>query len=111
MMLCVWVPPITARDPPCPITLSSVTIGFSVKVSVLNGFSADVKRNGIAFQFGFMDESHPLFAKWTGSREHFGFLNQPNVGFANFAMTVSSGMKIIEVYTLPEVLTNTKIKL
>ena len=39
MMLWVWVPPITARDPPCPITLSSVTIGFYVKGSVLNGFS------------------------------------------------------------------------
>ena len=39
MMLWVWVPPITARDPPCPITLSSVTTGFSVKVSVSNGLS------------------------------------------------------------------------
>ena len=39
MMLWVWVPPVTARDPPCPITLSYVTIGFSVKGSVLNGFS------------------------------------------------------------------------
>ena len=39
MMLWVWVPPITARDPPCSITLSYVTIGFSVKGSVLNGFS------------------------------------------------------------------------
>ena len=37
MMLCEWVPPITARYPPCSITLSSVTIGFSVKGSVLNG--------------------------------------------------------------------------
>ena len=39
MMLWVWVPLITAQDPSCPITLSSVTIGFSVKGSVLNGFS------------------------------------------------------------------------
>ena len=39
MMLFVWVPLITARGPPCPITLSSVTIGFYVKGSVLNGFS------------------------------------------------------------------------
>ena len=39
MMLCVWVPLITARDHPCPITLSSVTIGFSVKGTVLDGFS------------------------------------------------------------------------
>ena len=39
MMLWVWVPPITAQDPPWTITFSSVTIGFSVKGSVLNGFS------------------------------------------------------------------------
>ena len=38
IMLWVCVPPTTAKDPPCPITLSSVTTGFSVKVSVLNGF-------------------------------------------------------------------------
>ena len=43
MILCVWVPPITARGPPCPITLSSVTIGFSVKGSGLNGFSVMVR--------------------------------------------------------------------
>ena len=43
MMLWVWVPPITARDPPCPITLSSVTIGFSVKGYGLNGFSVMVR--------------------------------------------------------------------
>ena len=35
----VWVPLIIVRDPPCPITLSSVTIGFSGKGSVLNEFS------------------------------------------------------------------------
>lgn len=46
--------------------------------------------------FGFMDEYHPLFAKWTGSGEHFGFLNQVNAGYANFAMLVSSVMPIIE---------------
>ena len=38
-MLWVWVPPITARDPPCPITLIYVTIGPSVKGYVLNEFS------------------------------------------------------------------------
>lgn len=46
--------------------------------------------------FGFMDEYHPLFAKWTGSGEHFGFMNQINAGFANFAMLVSSVLPIIE---------------
>jgi len=49
--------------------------------------------------FGWMDEYHPLFAKWTGSGEHFGFMNQPNAGFANFAMLVSSIMPIIEGYS------------
>ena len=43
MMLCVWIPPITARGPPCPITLISVTIGFSVNGSGLNGFSVMVR--------------------------------------------------------------------
>ena len=43
MMLWVWVSPITAQDHPCPITLSSVTIGFSVKGSELNGFSVMVR--------------------------------------------------------------------
>ena len=42
-MLCVWVPPIPSRGPPYPITLSSVTIGFSVKGSGLNGFSVMVR--------------------------------------------------------------------
>ena len=27
--------------------------------------------------FGFIDRYDPLFAKWTGSGEHYGFLNQP----------------------------------
>eukprot|EP00979_Chaetoceros_neogracilis_P014738 scaffold4849_cov257-Chaetoceros_neogracile.AAC.1 len=49
--------------------------------------------------FGFMDEYHPLFAKWTGSGEHFGFMNQPTAGYANFAMLVTSVMPIIEGYS------------
>jgi len=43
-----------------------------------------------------MEEYHPLFAKWTGSGEHFGFMNQPTAGYANFAMLASSVMPIIE---------------
>ena len=39
---------------------------------------------------------HPLAAKWTGSGEHFGFMNQPNAGFANFAVLVESLMPIID---------------
>ena len=43
MMIWVCVPPITAQGPPCPITLSYVMIGFSVKGSGLNGFSVMVR--------------------------------------------------------------------
>ena len=32
----------------------------------------------------------PLFAKWTGSGEHFAFANQPAAGLANFAVLASS---------------------
>jgi len=45
--------------------------------------------------FGFVDVYHPLSAKWTGSGEHFGFMNQPNAGFANFAVLVESLLPII----------------
>ena len=40
--------------------------------------------------FGFMDAYDPLFAKWTGSGEHFAFANQPSAGLANFAVLASS---------------------
>ena len=43
-----------------------------------------------------MHTQHPLSAKWTGSGEHFGFMNQPNAGFANFAVLVESLMPIID---------------
>ena len=46
--------------------------------------------------FGFMDDYHPLFAKWTGSGEHFGFMNQPNAGYVNFGVLLESVMPIIE---------------
>merc|ERR1740124_1017762 len=49
--------------------------------------------------FGFMDEYNPLFAKWTGSGDHFGFMNQPKAGYANFAILVSSIMPIVEGYS------------
>eukprot|EP00590_Aulacoseira_subarctica_P008648 CAMPEP_0172425140 /NCGR_PEP_ID=MMETSP1064-20121228/30410_1 /TAXON_ID=202472 /ORGANISM="Aulacoseira subarctica , Strain CCAP 1002/5" /LENGTH=699 /DNA_ID=CAMNT_0013167793 /DNA_START=74 /DNA_END=2173 /DNA_ORIENTATION=- len=42
--------------------------------------------------FGFMDEYNPLFAKWTGSGDHFGFLNQPAAGYVNFAVLAESMM-------------------
>jgi len=33
--------------------------------------------------FGFMDKYDPMFAKWTGSGEHFAFMNQPGAAEAN----------------------------
>lgn len=34
--------------------------------------------------FGFMDNYDPAFAKWTGSGEHFAFMNQPQAAFVNW---------------------------
>jgi serine/tyrosine/threonine adenylyltransferase len=45
--------------------------------------------------FGFMEEYDPLFAKWTGSGQHFGFLNQPNAGYANYGVLVESVVPVI----------------
>jgi uncharacterized protein YdiU (UPF0061 family) len=45
--------------------------------------------------FGFLEEYSPLFAKWTGSGEHFGFLNQPSAGFANYGILVQSVVPVI----------------
>ncbi len=47
--------------------------------------------------FGWMDEFTPLFAKWTGSGQHFGFLNQPSAGFVNYQVLVESVAPIIAV--------------
>lgn len=45
--------------------------------------------------FGWMEEFNPLFAKWTGSGQHFGFLNQPSAGFANYQVLVESVVPVI----------------
>ena len=42
---------------------------------------------------------NPVFAKWTGSGEHFGFLNQPNAGYANYHVLVSSVVPVIAAAT------------
>ena len=47
--------------------------------------------------FGWMDEFTPLFAKWTGSGQHFGFLNQPSAGFVNYQVLVESVAPVIAV--------------
>jgi uncharacterized protein YdiU (UPF0061 family) len=45
--------------------------------------------------FGWIEEYSPLFAKWTGSGEHFGFLNQPSAGFTNYQVLVESVVPVI----------------
>ena len=45
--------------------------------------------------FGFLEEYNPVFAKWTGSGEHFGFMNQPSAGFANYQVLVESVVPVI----------------
>jgi len=45
--------------------------------------------------FGWMEEYSPLFAKWTGSGQHFGFLNQPSAGFVNYQVLVESVVPVI----------------
>jgi serine/tyrosine/threonine adenylyltransferase len=47
--------------------------------------------------FGYMEEYDPLFAKWTGSGQHFGFLNQPSAAFANYGILVESVVPVIAV--------------
>ena len=45
--------------------------------------------------FGWMEEYNPLFAKWTGSGQHFGFMNQPSAGFVNYQVLVESVVPVI----------------
>jgi uncharacterized protein YdiU (UPF0061 family) len=40
--------------------------------------------------FGWMDEYDPLFAKWTGSGQHYAFMNQPGAALANYATLAGS---------------------
>eukprot|EP00419_Tripos_fusus_P034957 CAMPEP_0172764210 /NCGR_PEP_ID=MMETSP1074-20121228/176811_1 /TAXON_ID=2916 /ORGANISM="Ceratium fusus, Strain PA161109" /LENGTH=603 /DNA_ID=CAMNT_0013598935 /DNA_START=223 /DNA_END=2034 /DNA_ORIENTATION=- len=40
--------------------------------------------------FGFMDSYDPLFAKWTGSGDHYAFLNQPGAACMNFYILLTS---------------------
>jgi uncharacterized protein YdiU (UPF0061 family) len=51
--------------------------------------------------FGWLEEFTDLFAKWTGSGQHFGFLNQPAAGFANFQVLAESVAPVIMAATDP----------
>jgi serine/tyrosine/threonine adenylyltransferase len=44
-----------------------------------------------------MEEYNPVFAKWTGSGEHFGFVNQPSAAYANYGVLVESVVPVIVV--------------
>jgi uncharacterized protein YdiU (UPF0061 family) len=45
--------------------------------------------------FGWIEEYSPFFAKWTGSGQHFGFLNQPTAGLVNYQVLVESVVPVI----------------
>merc|ERR1712224_883336 len=42
--------------------------------------------------FGFIDMYRPEFAKWTGSGDHFAFMNQPRAALANIG-TLADALK------------------
>jgi len=46
--------------------------------------------------FGFIDRYDPMFAKWTGSGQHFAFMNQPKAGIANYLTLVSAVLPVLE---------------
>ena len=46
-----------------------------------------------------MEEFSPIFAKWTGSGAHYGFLNQPIAGLANYNTLVMSVAPVIATKT------------
>lgn len=45
--------------------------------------------------FGWIEQYDPLFAKWTGSGEHFAFMNQPQAAVANYYTLVASVMPVL----------------
>jgi serine/tyrosine/threonine adenylyltransferase len=47
--------------------------------------------------FGWLEEYHPVAAKWTGSGEHFGFLNQVRAAYVNYQILVTSVAPLIAV--------------
>jgi uncharacterized protein YdiU (UPF0061 family) len=66
-----------------------IRVGFSQ-----GNFNADNNLvSGITMDygpFGYVEEYDPLFAKWTGSGNHFGFMNQMSAGFTNYNVLVES---------------------
>jgi len=59
--------------------------------------------------FGYMEEYHPYFSKWTGSGEHYGFINQPMASLENYRVLVESSMvmwKFLDMDASPHDLQN-----
>mmetsp|Transcript_11036 Transcript_11036/g.22520 ORF Transcript_11036/g.22520 Transcript_11036/m.22520 type:complete len:746 (+) Transcript_11036:96-2333(+) len=48
--------------------------------------------------FGFVEQYDPKAAKWTGSYEHFSFMNQHEAGLANYIVLLESLIPVIEAY-------------
>jgi uncharacterized protein YdiU (UPF0061 family) len=71
-----------------------IRVGFSQ-----GNFNADNNLvSGITMDygpFGYVEEYDPLFAKWTGSGNHFGFMNQMSAGFTNYNVLVESVVPVI----------------
>ena len=49
--------------------------------------------------FGWVEEYSPVYAKWTGSGQHYGFLNQPIAGLANYNVLAVSIAPVISAKT------------
>jgi len=73
------------------IQMGFVQGNFNADICLVGGRTMDYN------PFDFVDAYHPLTAKWTRSGEHFGFMNQPSAGYANYAVLVKSLMPIINV--------------
>lgn len=71
------------------IRVGFVQGNFNADNNLIGGYTMDYG------PFGWVEEYNPLYAKWTGSGEHFGFMNQPNAGYANYHVLVSSVVPVI----------------
>ena len=77
------------------------TVAHWIRVGFVQGnFNADnclVSGRTVDYgPFGFVDTYHPFAAKWTGSGEHYGFMNQPMAALANFRVLAESILPLAE---------------
>ena len=71
------------------IRVGFVQGNFNADNCLIGGYTMDYG------PFGFVEEYDPVAAKWTGSGAHFGFLNQPTAGLANYGILVESVVPVI----------------